>query len=96
METSTRTLNKSFLERIDWRLITIILILFGTSCLIINSAMSGGQYETNFLLKQVLYYVLGFILAIALMFISPKTLRKICLDYIHNWKLIVSWTINPA
>ena len=57
METSTRTLNKSFLERIDWRLITIILILFGTSCLIINSAMSGGQYETNFLLKQILYAV---------------------------------------
>nr|WP_263315095.1 FtsW/RodA/SpoVE family cell cycle protein [Mammaliicoccus sp. Marseille-Q6498] len=76
METSTRTLNKSFLERIDWRLITIVLILFGTSCLIINSAMSGGQYETNFLLKQVLYYVLGFILAIFLMFVSPKTLRK--------------------
>lgn len=76
METSTRTLNKSFLERIDWRLITIIALLFGTSCLIISSAMSGGQYETNFLSKQILYYILGFILAIFLMFISPKTLRK--------------------
>lgn len=96
METSTRTLNKSFLERIDWRLITIILILFGTSCLIINSAMSGGQYETNFLIKQVLYYVLGFILAIALMFISPKTLRKyVWIIYIIGNLSLVGLLILP-
>lgn len=76
METSTRTLNKSFIQRIDWRLIFIVLLLFATSCLIINSAMSSGQYGTNFLSKQVLYYVVGFILAIFLMFISPKTIRK--------------------
>ncbi|MBW0769760.1 rod shape-determining protein RodA [Mammaliicoccus lentus] len=76
METSTRTLNKSFIQRIDWRLIFIVLLLFATSCLIINSAMSSGQYGTNFLLKQVLYYAMGFILAIILIFISPKTIRK--------------------
>lgn len=76
METSTRTLNKSFIERINWKLILIILVLFGISCLIINSAMSGGQYETNFLIRQILYYILGFILAFTLMFISPKTLRR--------------------
>ena len=76
METSTRTLNKSFIQRIDWRLIFIVLLLFVTSCLIINSAMSSGQYGTNFLLKQVLYYAMGFILAIILIFISPKTIRK--------------------
>lgn len=76
MGTSTRTLNKSFIQRIDWRLIFIVLLLFATSCLIINSAMSSGQYGTNFLSKQVLYYVVGFILAIFLMFISPKTIRK--------------------
>ncbi|GGI41291.1 FtsW/RodA/SpoVE family cell cycle protein [Mammaliicoccus stepanovicii] len=96
METSTRTLNKSFLERIDWRLITIILILFATSCLIINSAMSGGQYETNFLFKQVLYYVLGFILAFALMFISPKTLRKnVWIIYIVGNLSLVGLLILP-
>ncbi|WP_301421109.1 FtsW/RodA/SpoVE family cell cycle protein [Mammaliicoccus lentus] len=76
MGTSTRTLNKSFIQRIDWRLIFIVLLLFATSCLIINSAMSSGQYGTNFLLKQVLYYAMGFILAIILIFISPKTIRK--------------------
>lgn len=76
MGTSTRTLNKSFIQRIDWRLIFIVLLLFATSCLIINSAMSSGQYGTNFLSKQVLYYAMGFILAIFLMFISPKTIRK--------------------
>ncbi|WP_210619776.1 FtsW/RodA/SpoVE family cell cycle protein [Mammaliicoccus lentus] len=76
MGTSTRTLNKSFIQRIDWRLIFIVLLLFATSCLIINSAMSSGQYGTNFLLKQVLYYAMGFVLAIILIFISPKTIRK--------------------
>ncbi|HBV04939.1 MULTISPECIES: FtsW/RodA/SpoVE family cell cycle protein [Mammaliicoccus] len=96
METSTRTLNKSFIQRIDWRLIFIVLLLFATSCLIINSAMSSGQYETNFLLKQVLYYAMGFILAIILIFISPKTIRKyVWIVYILGNLSLVGLIVSP-
>ncbi|WP_239724454.1 MULTISPECIES: FtsW/RodA/SpoVE family cell cycle protein [unclassified Mammaliicoccus] len=96
METSTRTLNKSFIQRIDWRLIFIVLLLFATSCLIINSAMSSGQYGTNFLLKQVLYYAMGFILAIILIFISPKTIRKyVWIVYILGNLSLVGLIVSP-
>ena len=96
METSTRTLNKSFIQRIDWRLIFIVLLLFVTSCLIINSAMSSGQYGTNFLLKQVLYYAMGFILAIILIFISPKTIRKyVWIVYILGNLSLVGLIVSP-
>lgn len=96
METSTRTLNKSFIQRIDWRLIFIVLLLFATSCLIINSAMSSGQYGTNFLLKQVLYYAMGFILAIILIFISPKTIRKyVWIVYILGNLSLVGLLVSP-
>lgn len=96
METSTRTLNKSFIQRIDWRLIFIVLLLFVTSCLIINSAMSSGQYGTNFLLKQVLYYAMGFILAIILIFISPKTIRKyVWIVYILGNLSLVGLLVSP-
>lgn len=96
METSTRTLNKSFIQRIDWRLTFIVLLLFATSCLIINSAMSSGQYGTNFLLKQVLYYAMGFILAIILIFISPKTIRKyVWIVYILGNLSLVGLIVSP-
>ena len=96
METSTRTLNKSFIQRIDWRLIFIVLLLFATSCLIISSAMSSGQYGTNFLLKQVLYYAMGFILAIILIFISPKTIRKyVWIVYILGNLSLVGLLVSP-
>ncbi|MBU6112998.1 MULTISPECIES: FtsW/RodA/SpoVE family cell cycle protein [Mammaliicoccus] len=96
MGTSTRTLNKSFIQRIDWRLIFIVLLLFATSCLIINSAMSSGQYGTNFLLKQVLYYAMGFILAIILIFISPKTIRKyVWIVYILGNLSLVGLLVSP-
>lgn len=96
MGTSTRTLNKSFIQRIDWRLIFIVLLLFATSCLIINSAMSSGQYGTNFLLKQVLYYAMGFIMAIILIFISPKTIRKyVWIVYILGNLSLVGLLVSP-
>ncbi|MBF0842952.1 rod shape-determining protein RodA [Staphylococcus lentus] len=96
MGTSTRTLNKSFIQRIDWRLIFIVLLLFATSCLIINSAMSSGQYGTNFLLKQVLYYAMGFIFAIILIFISPKTIRKyVWIVYILGNLSLVGLLVSP-
>src|SRR5699024_11396881 len=67
-----------------------------TSCLIINSAMSSGQYGTNFLLKQVLYYAMGFILAIILIFISPKTIRKyVWIVYILGNLSLVGLLVSP-
>ncbi|GLY09434.1 FtsW/RodA/SpoVE family cell cycle protein [Pseudobacillus badius] len=46
-------------SRIDYGLILILLMMFITSCIAIYSAQTTGQYDSNFVLKQVLYYMVG-------------------------------------
>ena len=46
------------------------------SVLFIHSAMGGGQYSSNFSIRQILYYILGGIIALAIMLISPKRIMK--------------------
>ena len=38
--------------------------------------MGGGQYSSNFSIRQILYYILGGIIAFAIMLISPKRIMK--------------------
>lgn len=76
---TNKTRNKpkrSWIERIDWWLIILILGFFTVSLVIISSAMTGQQYGTNFAVRQVFYYSLGFALALSIMFIHPKTIKK--------------------
>lgn len=76
---TSKTRNKpkrSWIERIDWWLIILVLGFFTISLVIISSAMTGQQYGTNFAVRQVFYYVLGFVLALSIMFIHPKTIKK--------------------
>ncbi|UBH12891.1 FtsW/RodA/SpoVE family cell cycle protein [Macrococcus armenti] len=67
---------RSWIERIDWWLIILILAFFAISLVIISSAMTGQQYGTNFAVRQVFYYLLGFALALSIMFVSPELIKK--------------------
>jgi rod shape determining protein RodA len=42
-----------FSSRIDFSLVTILLLLCVGSCLAIYSAQTTGQYAENFLIKQI-------------------------------------------
>ena len=64
--------NKHWLLKVDWILVAIITLLAILSVTLISSAMGGGQYSANFGIRQILYYILGAIMAIIIMFISPK------------------------
>lgn len=46
-------------SRIDYGLILILLMMFITSCVAIYSAQTTGQYDSNFVMKQILYYMVG-------------------------------------
>ena len=39
--------------------------------------MGGGQYSANFSIRQIIYYILGAIIALVIMLISPKRLEII-------------------
>ena len=76
MKASRQQPNKSWIRRIDWVLIGILVIFAIISVVFIKSAMGGGQYSANFSIKQIIYYILGFIIAFAIMVISPKRIMK--------------------
>ena len=76
MRISRQLKNNHWIRRIDWVLIGILVLLAIISVTIINSAMGGGQYSANFSIRQILYYVLGGLIACLIMLVSPKKLIK--------------------
>ncbi|WP_436962224.1 FtsW/RodA/SpoVE family cell cycle protein [Staphylococcus shinii] len=76
MRISRQLKNNHWIRRIDWVLIGILVLLAIISVTIINSAMAGGQYSANFSIRQILYYVLGGLIACLIMLVSPKKLMK--------------------
>lgn len=76
MRISRQLKNNHWIRRIDWVLISILVLLAIISVTIINSAMGGGQYSANFSIRQILYYVLGGLIACLVMLVSPKKLMK--------------------
>ncbi|TDL95372.1 FtsW/RodA/SpoVE family cell cycle protein [Macrococcus carouselicus] len=68
---------KQWLEKIDWWLLVLLIAFAAVSITVITSAMTGQQYVTHFAERQILYYTLGFIIALSLMFLSPKRLRQL-------------------
>ena len=76
MRISRQLKNNHWIRRIDWGLIGILVLLATISVTIINSAMGGGQYSANFSIRQILYYVLGGLIACLIMLVSPKKLMK--------------------
>jgi len=60
-------------SRIDYGLVLILLMLFLVSCLAIYSAQTTGQYGENFVLKQVVWYIVGIvIIAVVIRFDSDQ------------------------
>lgn len=56
-------------EKFDWSLTLLLFLFFMISCLAIYSAQTTAQYDENFLLRQVFWYVVGsMIIFIALLF----------------------------
>ncbi|WP_203362890.1 FtsW/RodA/SpoVE family cell cycle protein [Bacillus sp. REN10] len=49
-------------SRLDFGLILILLMMFVVSCVAIYSAQTTGQYGSNFVLKQTIYYIIGIVI----------------------------------
>ena len=101
MNTSRQTKHNSWIQRVDWIIILFLIVFALISVTIISSAMGGGQYSANFSIRQILYYIFGFIIALFIMFISPKKLMKY--TYLmyrnthhtnHQWceELVCAWS----
>lgn len=67
----------TFFNRFDWKLALIIIALAIVSVIAISSAQTSGQYLTNFALKQVVWFVVGFILIGMTLVLEPEQYKKI-------------------
>ncbi|MCK1975832.1 rod shape-determining protein RodA [Jeotgalicoccus huakuii] len=68
--------NINIFARVDWILIILILLLATVSVIAIHSAMTSGQYGTDFGTRQIMFYALGFVIALGLMCIPFKLIKS--------------------
>lgn len=67
--------SKHWFRKVDWILVLVITVLAIISVTLISSAMGGGQYSANFSIRQIIYYILGAIMAFLIMIVSPKEIK---------------------
>lgn len=64
-------------SKLDINLLFILFLLFISSCIAIYSAQSTGQYGENFLIKQIVWYVIGIAIIAAVITFDSEQLRKL-------------------
>ena len=80
--------NRNFTSKIDYGLLFIIFLLFVTSCLAIYSAQTTGQYGENFVVKQIMWYVVGLTIAFLIMTLDADQLKKMSW-YLYGFGLLL-------
>ncbi|UII55472.1 rod shape-determining protein RodA [Cytobacillus spongiae] len=71
------TSNKTTAPRLDFGLVSILLLLFIASCVSIYSAQTTGQYGENFLLKQIVWYFIGTMIIAVVITLDSEQLFKL-------------------
>jgi rod shape determining protein RodA len=71
------TSTKNTTSKLDYNLLFILLLLFFSSCIAIYSAQTTGQYKENFLLKQIIWYIISSVIVAVVMRLDSDQLRKI-------------------
>lgn len=69
--------NKTSTSRIDYNLVLILFLLLLASCVSIYSAQKTGQYSGNFLIKQLVFYLVGTGIIAAVITLDSDQLKKI-------------------
>ncbi|ALS79745.1 FtsW/RodA/SpoVE family cell cycle protein [Planococcus kocurii] len=88
--------NKSFTDRIDWSLAFILFLFFIISLVAISSAQTSGQYLTNFVPRQALFYVVSVVMIGVLMYFDPEQYKKMAY-YLYGFGifLLILLMISP-
>jgi rod shape determining protein RodA len=64
-------------KRFNIGLIFVLLFMGLVSCLAIYSAQTTGQYDDNFLMKQIVWYIVGSCIIIVVMRFDPEQLYRL-------------------
>lgn len=68
--------NKQFTDRFDWVLAFLLLLFLIVSLLAISSAQTTGQYATNFIPKQLFWYIIGIVIISMTMLLEPDQYKR--------------------
>src|SRR3954451_5475675 len=71
------TSNSNTTSKLDYSLVFVLILLFLASCFAIYSAQASGQYKENFLIKQILWYVVGAGIITVVMTLDSDQLKKL-------------------
>lgn len=71
------TSNENTTPKLDYTLVMILLLLFLASCTAIYSAQTTGQYKENFLVKQILWYMVSILLCTGAATLDSDQLKKL-------------------
>ncbi|WMX56438.1 FtsW/RodA/SpoVE family cell cycle protein [Peribacillus sp. R9-11] len=83
-------------SKLDYNLITLLLLLFITSCIAIYTAQEFGQYEGNFLFRQVSWYFIGFGMILGVMYLdSEQIFRLNWFIYSLSLLLLIALILSP-
>jgi rod shape determining protein RodA len=71
------TSTKNTTSKLDYSLVFILILLFLASCVSIYSAQASGQYDSNFLIKQIIFYGIGCGIIAAVIRLDSDQLKKL-------------------
>ncbi len=84
--------------KFDYVLAFVLFLLFCSSCIAIYSAQTTStQYGDNFLIKQVVWYVVGICIIVGVMFFEPEQIRKLSW-YLYGFSILIliGLAISPS
>ncbi|MFS0644499.1 rod shape-determining protein RodA [Siminovitchia sp. 179-K 8D1 HS] len=82
------TSQKKPIPKLDYGIILTVMLMMIASVIVIYSAQTTGQYDRNFVLNQIMWYVIGgFVAAFAMQFDSDQ-LRKVSW-YLYGFGLLM-------
>ncbi|MDF9758303.1 rod shape determining protein RodA [Peribacillus simplex] len=83
-------------SKFDYNLVTLLLLLFITSCIAIHTAQEFGQYEGDFLFRQVTWYFIGFGMILGVMYLdSEQIFRLNWFFYSLSLFLLIALILSP-
>ncbi|MBU8879918.1 rod shape-determining protein RodA [Bacillus sp. FJAT-29790] len=83
-------------DRFDWTLCLLLCLFFLISCIAIYSGQSSEQYAGNFVLKQIVNYVVGIVIIAIVMYFDSEQIKKLTwLLYGFGILLLIGLFIAP-